>query len=384
MKNCLLIRYGEMSLKQRNRNLFEKRLRQNIARILSPSSQVTLEQSHQRLIVHGPLDQLEALAPRLTETPGILSVRPATILPLNWEEMLAKLLEILKKFNSDPQTFAVKTQRSDKRYFMDSSSMNISLGEFIKNEKPQWTVHLKKPDLLLRFLVTPKNIYLSTTDLQGIGGLPVGTANYLALLLSGGIDSPVAGYCMQKRGVPILAIHFHSFPYTGPQSLNKVKDLRHMLGNYQKHLPLYIVHFTDIQEAIKKFCKPKYGIILARRMMMRISENIAKQRRCLGLITGDSLGQVSSQTLENMNVIGSATTLPIYRPLISYDKQDIITIAKKINTFRISNRPFEDCCSLFIDKETKTRSTIKSAEQQEKSLNIDELVEEACQNIEIF
>jgi thiamine biosynthesis protein ThiI len=277
------------------------------------------------------------------------------------------------------QSFAIRSTRTEKKFTLASNDINRQLGTICLEHFPEWQVNLDEPAITFHVLVMKDKIHITHQDISGPGGLPVGTAGKLALLLSGGIDSPIAGYQMQRRGAHLLGVYFHSFPYTGDQALSKVKDLREVLEQFQNKLPLHIVHFTIIQEAIRDHCHPKYSVVLNRRMMMRIAENIALKNHALGLITGESLGQVASQTLENMHAVGQATSLQIYRPLIGVDKQDITTSARRLGTFEISSRPFEDCCTLFVDKHPVIRADLEFITEQEDKLDISKLIKEALE-----
>lgn len=380
--HSLLIRYSEIGLKKGNRSFFENKLKRNLLRSLGEEDNVQIRFGQKRLVLDGNETLVQKASEAFAKVPGVLSLRPAYRLEPSWDKIVDHFTEIIKQQPTKQQSFAVRAQRSDKRFPMDSQQLNQEIGGLVLQHRPQWHVNLDEPDCTVQVLITSEAIYISFTDVPGPGGLPVGSSGRLALLLSGGIDSPVAGYAMQRRGAELLGIYFHSFPYTGDQALNKVKDLRTVLETFQTKMPLAVVHFTQVQETIRDACDPKYSVVLNRRMMMRIAEAIACQSKALGLITGESLGQVASQTLENMQAVGSVTNLQVYRPLIAMDKTDIIRIATKIGSLEISNRPFEDCCTLFVAKHPVIRSRQDHILQEEAKIDIEALVETAFQNIE--
>jgi thiamine biosynthesis protein ThiI len=278
----------------------------------------------------------------------------------------------------------VNSKRANKKFPIRSQEMNHRLGGFILGNVPGLKVDVHNPDLTLHVEVRSKYSYIYGNDIPGPGGLPVGASGRVLLLLSGGIDSPVAGYLALKRGVELHAIHFHSYPFTSERAKQKVIDLAQILTRYGGNIRLHIVPFTEIQTEINKHCYDSYSITIMRRIMLRISEAVAKKHRALALVTGESLGQVASQTLESMNTINEVTNMPILRPVIGMDKQEIMTIAKRIGTYETSILPYEDCCTVFLPKAPKTRPDKKVAAREEAKLDLERLVNEAVEGTEVI
>lgn len=373
MKKVLLLKFGELFLKGKNKREFEKLLMENIKRKLSSFS-FNLEQVVGRIII-SDYDEMEEnlIVKNITTVFGLVGVSKATMVNSTLEE----ICDFVSNIKIDG-TFRVNVKRADKKFPLTSVELERKLGEVILNNNKNAKVDLHNPEHNINVEVRFNNetfIYYETIKCDG--GLPLGSGGKALLLLSGGIDSPVAGYLMAKRGLKIEAVHFHSYPYTSEQAKEKVITLAKELSLYCDEIKLHIVSFTKIQEQIHINCDSEYMITIMRRIMMRIAEKICEQNELGAIITGESLGQVASQTMQSINVTNSVVSLPVFRPLIAFDKEDIVEIAKKIGTFETSILPYEDCCTVFLPKYPVIKPTIKKAEYQEKFLQIDELVREA-------
>ena len=373
MKKVLLLKFGELFLKGKNKREFEKLLMENIKRKLSSFS-FNLEQVVGRIII-SDYDEMEEnlIVKNITTVFGLVGVSKATMVNSTLEE----ICDFVSNIKIDG-TFRVNVKRADKKFPLTSVELERKLGEVILNNNKNAKVDLHNPEHNINVEVRFNNetfIYYETIKCDG--GLPLGSGGKALLLLSGGIDSPVAGYLMAKRGLKIEAVHFHSYPYTSEQAKEKVITLAKELSLYCDEIKLHIVSFTKIQEQIHMNCDSEYMITIMRRIMMRIAEKLCEQNELGAIITGESLGQVASQTMQSINVTNSVVSLPVFRPLIAFDKEDIVEIAKKIGTFETSILPYEDCCTVFLPKYPVIKPTIKKAEYQEKFLQIDELVREA-------
>lgn len=380
MYNTYLIRYGEIGLKGKNRPQFERRLMENMRRALSKTGSSRVERVYGRLVVESDAEPAQVLD-RLSKVFGIVGVSPTLRLPLDMQAVSDGALQTLKDAAALVQlppgaslTFKVEARRSNKMFPLTSPEINGQIGGYLLENIPSLQVDVHKPIIKVNVEIREKNAFVYAADVPGAGGLPVGASGKALLLLSGGIDSPVAGWMAMKRGIEIEAIHFYSFPFTGEKSLEKVRDLCRILANYTARIKLHVVHFTDIQKEIQKNCPEELRVTLMRRMMFRLSERIAGQQGALALVTGESVGQVASQTLESMQVINHVINIPVLRPLVGMDKVEIITRAQAIGTFETSVLPYEDCCTLFLPKHPATRPRLEQAEQAEEALNIEELL----------
>ena len=278
-------------------------------------------------------------------------------------------------------TFKIDTHRADHEFEYDTMALNRKLGAAVIDAIPEIQAQMDNPDIKIRVEVRNKHIYISARTIPGAGGMPVGTAGTGMLMLSGGIDSPVAGYLSMKRGMEVEAVHFHSPPYTSPQALQKAKDLAAKIAQFSGPMTFIEVPFAEIQEEIKKHVPDGYGMTITRRMMLRLTDKIREQQGGLAIVTGESMGQVASQTLESMQAINHVTTTPVLRPLISMDKNEIIDITKTIDTYELSIQPFEDCCTIFAPSSPKTKPTIENAIRYEKALDIEGLIERALAGV---
>lgn len=377
----LILRYGELSLKGKNRKDFTNQLFKNVKQQLKNMDvQPKKHYDHIEIELNGT-DHTE-VAHRLRHVFGIQNMRPAVIADSNVEAIQQKALELVQNIGNDVQTFKVAARRKDKSFPSNSMELNHLIGGYILRNTDDLTVNVHQPDLEVQVEVLKNDTRIYGPVIQGPGGLPVGSSGKVLLMLSGGIDSPVAGYLMQKRGADVDAIHFHSPPYTNDRARQKVVDLAEKLQQTGGKVKLHIVPFTETQLAIRDRMPENYRMTIMRRMMMRMAERLTQQNDALAIATGESLGQVASQTLESMNTINEVTNYPVLRPLLSMDKVEIMDIAKDIDTYDISIRPYEDCCTLFLPKAPKTKPDREHAGRFEKNLPIEELLTEALQKVE--
>ena len=382
-----LIKYGEIGIKGKNRYVFEEALMKQIGHALQPvegSFSVSREQGRIYVDADGEYDYDEAVL-ALTRVFGIVGICPLVRVEENGFDQLAKdVLKYLDDVYPDKnKTFKVVSRRARKNFPKNSQEINADLGEIILDTYPEMKVDVHHPDIMLNVEIRSQvNIY--SMIIPGPGGMPVGTAGKAMLLLSGGIDSPVAGYMIAKRGVTIEATYFHAPPYTSERAKQKVIDLARIVSRYSGPIKLNIVNFTDIQLYIYDKCPHDQLTIIMRRYMMKIAEHFANESGCLGLITGESIGQVASQTMQSLAATNAVCNMPVYRPLIGFDKNDIIAISEKIDTYETSIQPFEDCCTIFVAKHPVTKPNLKIIERSEQHLNekIDELMQTAIETTE--
>lgn len=379
----IMIRYGELSTKGKNRMRFINKLRRNIQDVLSiyPEVQVTADRDRGHVFLNG--SDYHPVAESLKQIFGIQAFSPVYKLKKDMTVLRQAVQEIMTGLYHEGLTFKVSSKRSDHKFELDSRELNQDLGSAVFDVLPNIKAQMKKPDITLKVEIRDEAAYISYEEIKGAGGLPVGTAGKGMLMLSGGIDSPVAGYLALKRGVDIEAVHFASPPYTSPGALKKAQDLTRKLTKFGGNIQFIEVPFTEIQEEIKAKAPEAYLMTLTRRFMMRITDRIREERSGLVIINGESLGQVASQTLESMQAINAVTTTPVIRPVVTMDKLEIIDIAEKIDTFAISIQPFEDCCTIFAPDRPKTNPKIKNVEQYEARLDIEGLVARAVAGINI-
>lgn len=388
MYKAFLIKYGEIGTKGKNRYLFEDALCRQIRRSLKKvDGTFTVTKEHGRIYVdtEGEFDY-EGAVEALKKVFGILWICPMLQIEDNgFDDLACKVNEYLRNvYGNEKKTFKVDARRARKNYPKNSMEINMDLGEKILDAYPeQFTVDVHKPDFYLNVEIRNKiNIY--SERIPGPGGMPVGTNGKATLLLSGGIDSPVAGYMIAKRGVIIDAVYFHAPPYTSDRAKQKVVDLAKLVADYSGPINLHVVNFTDIQLYIYEQCPHDELTIIMRRYMMKIAEYFALKEDSLGLITGESIGQVASQTMQSLAVTNEVCTLPVLRPLVGMDKQEIINISEKIGTYETSILPFEDCCTIFVAKHPVTKPNLKQIKKSELKLNekIDELIQTAIDTTE--
>lgn len=379
----IMVRYGELSTKGKNRMRFINQLKRNIKHVLSayPDVKVTADRDRAHIYLNGT-DYL-AVAESLKQIFGIQAFSPSYKVEKSVPVLEKAVQDIMTDLYQDGLTFKISSKRSDHHFELDSRELNQVLGSAVFEALPQIQAQMKNPDVNLKVEIREEAAYLSYENIKGAGGLPVGTAGKGMLMLSGGIDSPVAGYLALKRGVDIEAVHFASPPYTSPGALKKAQDLTRKLTKFGGNIQFIEVPFTEIQEEIKAKAPEAYLMTLTRRFMMRITDRIREERGGLVIINGESLGQVASQTLESMQAINAVTTTPVIRPVVTMDKLEIIDIAEKIDTFNISIQPFEDCCTIFAPDRPKTNPKIKNVEQYEARLDVEGLVARAVAGIKV-
>ena len=390
MKKVILLRYGEIHLKGHNRGFFERLLFKNIKEKLSKID-CKIGRISGRYLVWG-FDQSNenTIIQKLQQVFGLVSVSSAFEISAEQEEVQIALLEYFNKLEMENglvgKTFKIEVKRADKKFPIKSDEYAAILGETVLKKYPNLKVKLKKPDLTVYVEIRENGkAYIHSDKTFSVGGMPVGSSGKGLLMLSGGIDSPVAGYMMAKRGLSIDAIHFHSFPYTSIQAKEKVISLAEVLTQYIGDVKIYLIPFTRIQELIHANCDDSYMITIMRRIMLRIAEKVCELNGIKTIITGESLGQVASQTIESITVTNSVLKkIPVMRPLIGMDKSEITEISKKINTFDISILPYEDCCTVFLPKNPVIKPTIEKAENEESFLDIDTLVDAAVEAMEII
>lgn len=381
MKELIMIRYGELSTKGKNKRKFVATLGRNIREALSEYPEIKINQQHDFMFVELNGAHQDEVLDRLEKVFGIQSFSPAIQLERDFDLLKEAAVKLVKAeiAKNGVHTFKVATSRSDHNYSMDTNDVNQALGGFLAKEFPELKVQMKKPDLTIRVKVREQDFLVSSEWINGAGGLPIGTSANAVLMLSGGIDSPVAGYLAMKRGIRITAVHFASPPYTSPQALNKAKDLTEKLTKFGGWINFVEVPFTETQEAIKEHVNPAYLMTITRRMMMRISDELRKQYNDLAIINGESIGQVASQTLESMFAINEVTSTPIIRPVVAMDKLEIIDISQKIDTFDLSIQPFEDCCTVFAPPSPKIKPKLDDIAYYEAKLDIEGLVQRAVE-----
>ena len=385
--HSFLIKYGEIGIKGKNRYIFEDALVRQIRFALKDvDGEFYVHKSYGRVYVDcdGEYDYEETVE-SLARVFGIVGICPVVRLEdKGFEELKKEVVAYMDEMYPDKnKTFKVEARRSKKSYPLQSMQINCQLGEVILDAFPEMKVDVHHPDIMLNVEVR-EEIYLYSEIIPGPGGMPVGTNGSAMLLLSGGIDSPVAGYMIAKRGVSLEATYFHAPPYTSERAKEKVVDLARLVSKYSGPIKLNIVNFTDIQLYIYEKCPHEELTIIMRRYMMKIAEHFAKESGCLGLITGESIGQVASQTMQSLAATNDVCTLPVYRPVIGFDKQEIVEIAEKIDTYETSILPFEDCCTIFVAKHPVTKPNINVIRRSEENLaeKIDELFEAAVNTVE--
>ena len=384
--DIILLKYGEISLKGLNRPMFEKQLLANVAKALAPLGKFSIRKSQSTVYVEplGDDIDMQAATERLSKVFGIVNICPASKCQKTIEDIERTTLECLSQIDLNGKTFKVEAKREDKQFPMNSPQLCRHMGAVILKNTEGLSVDVHNPDILVQIEIR-KEAFIFTQKVSGAGGMPVGTAGRAALLLSGGIDSPVAGWMISKRGVVLDAVHFHSHPYTSDRAKEKVIELAKIMTQYTGPIRLHIVPFTDIQLDIIDKCPKNYLTIIMRRLMMRIAEKIARESGAMALITGESIGQVASQTMESLVVTDNAVDMPVFRPCIGMDKEEIVTISKKIDTYETSILPYEDCCTIFVPKHPKTKPSISEIQEAEKLLTDPEgMMEKAIQDREII
>ncbi|MEA5060507.1 MAG: tRNA uracil 4-sulfurtransferase ThiI [Candidatus Pelethousia sp.] len=386
MEQVLLVRYGEIHLKGLNRPFFEQKLMQGIREALRGLGlPIKVRQDQGRMYVFGVSEEKrDEAVDRLTRVFGIHSISPAAAVEKEYAAIEAAALSLVAKVmerNPAPATFKCFCRRADKKFPMNSENINRELGHAILEAFPTLAVDVRAPQMEVWVEIREK-AFVYTEEVAGPNGMPTGTAGRAALLISGGIDSPVAGFMMAKRGLELSAVHFYSYPYTSERARDKVVDLTRLIARYSGEIRLHLVPFTEIQLTIYEKCPPKETTVLMRRLMMQIAERWAKEDGALALITGEALGQVASQTMESLCVTDDAVTMPVFRPLIGFDKEEIISIAKRIGTFETSILPYEDCCTVFVPQHPVTKPDVKKLRESEALVDWTAMVEKAMADAE--
>ena len=389
MYKSFLIKYAEIGVKGKNRYIFEDRLCEQIRYALERcEGEFEVTKTQGRIYVNALTDyDFDETVENLKTVFGIWGICPVVKLADEGFEKLAQdVVDYIDKVYPDKNfTFKVDTRRARKNYPKESMEVNADIGEALLTAFPEMKVDVHKPDVMLHIEIR-EMIYIYSTVIPGPGGLPIGTNGKGTLLLSGGIDSPVAGYMISKRGVKLDAVYFHAPPYTSDRAKQKVVDLAKLVSRYSGPIDLHVINFTDIQLYIYEKCPHDELTIIMRRYMMRIAQHIAQETGSLGLITGESIGQVASQTMQSLMATNDVCTMPVYRPLIGFDKEDIVDVSKKINTYETSILPFEDCCTIFVAKHPVTKPNLKVIRIHEQNLeeNIDALVQKALETDEVI
>lgn len=380
MEQVIMIKYGELTTKKANRKFFINTLNDNILKILK-GLDIKIKKDRVRMYIECDNSILEEVTKRLKKVFGLHGIVICHKVNNNMEDIESMSLKLVLEHNY--KTFKVETKRADKSFPIHSQDMNKKIGGYIlKNTDLKVDVH--NPDLLLHIEIRKEGTFIYTNEIPGIGGYPVGIQGKGLLMLSGGIDSPVAGYLALKRGVDIDCLYFESPPHTSIEAKNKVKELARIINEYSSNIRLFVIPFTEIQEAIYKNVPDSYIITIMRRMMYRIGEQLAKKNKCKILINGESIGQVASQTLTSMSVINEVVKMPVIRPVACMDKLEIIDIANKIGTYETSILPYEDCCTIFLPKHPVINPDLNKCIEAEAKFDYQPLIEKAISNVEII
>ena len=382
MERVILIRFGEIFLKGKNRGYFEKSLFSNIKTSLEKFNLDVVKISGRYIVKNYNIDDEAEIVSRISKIPGIFSFSIADLIQTSIENIENHSVELMK---DERGTFKVETNRADKKLELNSMQISAKVGGKILASNRNLKVDIKNPDHIVNIDIRENGeTYIYAKVLFGVGGMPIGTAGAGLLLLSGGIDSPVAGYMMAKRGVKVSAVHFHSFPYTSNSAREKVEELASIVSAYTGDMTIYMVSMTELQEQIHEKCDDSYMITLLRRGMFTIAERLAKRHKKKMIITGENLGQVASQTIESMTVVSEVVKhTPIMRPLIAFDKCEIIDIAKKINTYETSIKPFEDCCTVFLPDSPVVKPELYKVKKEQEKIDFDAILDRAMESVEI-
>lgn len=381
MKRMVLVRYGEIILKGCNRPMFEDALIRNIKTAIADDGAVKITKAQATIYIE-PLDddsQTDSICEKLKKVFGIVSIVVAYRTEKSVDAAAEEIKTCFAKELSEAKTFKVEAKRADKKFPLKSPEICAEVGEKVLDAFPNLTVNVKEPDITLHVEMREGYGYVHIGRQKGAGGMPSGTNGKALLLLSGGIDSPVAGYMIGKRGVSLEAIHFFSYPYTSDRAKDKVMKLARIIGGYMGGIKVHIVPFTEIQLQIRDKCPEEHLTLVMRRFMMQIAQRIAEKRRCTALVTGESIGQVASQTMSALAVTDDAVTMPVFRPLIGMDKEEIVEISRKIDTFETSILPYEDCCTVFTPKHPSTKPRLNKVVASQNLLDCERLINEAVE-----
>lgn len=385
MKEVMVVRYGEIALKGKNIGVFQKKFVKNIKKSLIKVPTADVFDHHGRVYVHYEKETYDSVVSALSKVFGIVSISPSVRVENSIEAIKEAALGTILRLQAEEniKSFKIQTKRVNKGFPMKTPEINQEVGGYVLENSKGLHVDVHKPDVMLTFEI--RNVtYMFSKTIQGLGGMPYGSAGKGLLLLSGGIDSPVSGYLMARRGLELEAIHFHSYPFTSERAMEKVVELGRKLTEYTINLKIHKINLLDIQTAINHNCPSEEMTILSRCFMMKIAERICEDTGCKCLVTGENMGQVASQTLEGLTVTDSMTHLPVMRPLIAYDKNEIIDIAKQIDTFETSILPFEDCCTVFLPDRVVTKPRVEKIQSSLALLDVDGLIQKAVEEKEVI
>ena len=385
MYNILIVKYGEIGVKGKNRYIFENKLIKNVKNILKPIGKFNVYKEYGRIYVDLDGYDYEEVVEEVKKVFGIVGVCPAVRAEKDYnllKELALKMLE--EKIDQGYKSFKVDSRRGDKDFKLTSQEMSLDIGGYLVSQvKDKIAVDVRNPEVKIHCELRQNHVMVYSDTIPGYGGLPLGTNGRAMSLLSGGIDSPVASWMVAKRGMELECIHFHSYPFTSEKSQEKVRDLAQILSKYCGRVRLHKVNMLEIQKAIGLNCKDEEMTIISRRFMMRIAERVAESRHCDALVTGESIGQVASQTIQGLTCTNASVKMPVFRPLIAMDKTEIIEVAQKIGTFETSILPEEDCCTVFSPKKPVTKPKLDRIEKSENKLDVEKLIQDAIDNIEV-
>ena len=385
MYNILIVKYGEIGVKGKNRYIFENKLIKNVKNILKPIGKFNVYKEYGRIYVDLDGYDYEEVIEEVRKVFGIVGVCPAVRAEKDYnllKELALKMLE--EKIEQGYKSFKVDSRRGDKDFKLTSQEMSLDIGGYLVSQvKDKIAVDVRNPEVKIHCELRQNHVMVYSDTIPGYGGLPLGTNGRAMSLLSGGIDSPVASWMVAKRGMELECIHFHSYPFTSEKSQEKVRDLAQILAKYCGRVRLHKVNMLEIQKAIGLNCKDEEMTIISRRFMMRIAERVAESRHCDALVTGESIGQVASQTIQGLTCTNASVKMPVFRPLIAMDKTEIIEVAQKIGTFETSILPEEDCCTVFSPKKPVTKPKLDRIEKSENKLDLEKLIQDAIDNIEV-
>lgn len=385
MYNILIVKYGEIGVKGKNRYIFENKLIKNVKNILKPIGKFNVYKEYGRIYVDLDGYDYEEVVEEVKKVFGIVGVCPAVRAEKDYnllKELALKMLE--EKIEQGYKSFKVDSRRGDKDFKLTSQEMSLDIGGYLVSQvKDKIAVDVRNPEVKIHCELRQNHVMVYSDTIPGYGGLPLGTNGRAMSLLSGGIDSPVASWMVAKRGMELECIHFHSYPFTSEKSQEKVRDLAQILAKYCGRVRLHKVNMLEIQKSIGLNCKDEEMTIISRRFMMRIAERVAESRHCDALVTGESIGQVASQTIQGLTCTNASVKMPVFRPLIAMDKTEIIEVAQKIGTFETSILPEEDCCTVFSSKKPVTKPKLDRIEKSENKLDVEKLIQDAIDNIEV-
>lgn len=386
MKEVLLCKYGELILKGANRSYFENLLLRELNTRINRAGDFHIYKAQSTIYIEPKNDgcDLDQALEYAKKVFGIVAVSRACVVGKDMGEILSAAKEYLPQFLTGAQSFKADARRSDKNFPLKSPELAGELGAAVLEAVPRLKVDLNNPDVVVRVEIREYGAYIHAGQIRGAGGMPLGSAGKGLLLLSGGIDSPVAGFMMAKRGVTLEALHFESFPYTSERAREKVLELAKILCEYSTHIKVHVISLTHIQEELKRTCEEDYFTLLLRRYMMTLAERVARKYKCGALITGESLGQVASQTMRAIAVTDAVVNMPVYRPCIGFDKEEIVQIARKIGTLETSILPYEDCCTVFTPRHPSTRPEIETVVAEENKLDFKALCDEAFNTLNTY